>query len=87
MAKLSHRAARIKAAAEAAYGKRGLTHLAAAADVSQQMLSFVVRDKRTISDDVYRKVALGLKKEADRMRAVGGKLDKLALQMLRELKD
>ncbi|WP_340672390.1 helix-turn-helix transcriptional regulator [Bradyrhizobium ottawaense] len=50
MPKLSPRAARIKAAAEAAYGKRGLTQLAKAADVSQQMLSFIVRGERTVSE-------------------------------------
>jgi hypothetical protein len=83
--KLSTRAARIKAAAIAAYGDRGLTKLALGAGISKQMLSFVVTGAKPVTDDVYRRVAEALAKEADRARGVGLKLDKLALQMLREL--
>lgn len=86
MAKLSPRAAKIKSAAEAAYGDRGLTKLAEAAGVSKQLLSFIVTGRReTVTDDVYQRVAGALAKEADRMRAVGLKLDRMALQMLREM--
>jgi transcriptional regulator with XRE-family HTH domain len=85
MAKLSPRAARIKAAAEAAYGPRGLTKLAEAAGLSKQLLSFIAAGDREVTDDVYRRVAEALAKEADRMRAVGLKLDGMALRMLREL--
>lgn len=87
MTKLSPRAARIKAAAEAGYGPRGLSQLAAASGVSQQLLSFIVRGDRTVSDDIYRKVAEGLAKQADRLKALGHKLEKTALQMLRELEE
>jgi hypothetical protein len=87
MAKLSPRAVRIKAASAAAFGPRGLTKLAAAAGISKQMMSFIVTGAKPVSDDVYRRVAEGLAKEADRMRAAGLKLDKMALQMLRELEE
>ncbi len=87
MARLSPRAARIKAAAEAAFGPRGLTKLAVAAGVSKQILSFIVTGAKPVTDDVYRRVAEALAKEADRARGVGLKLDKVALQMLRELEE
>lgn len=87
MAKLSPRAAKIKAAAEAAYGKRGVSQLAEASGVSQQMLSFIVRGKRTVSDDVYLKVAEALLKEASRMHKVVMKVEELAGKMFAELKE
>jgi len=85
MAKLSRRAAAIRAAAETAYGPRGLTQLAAAAKVSKQMLSFVVRDEKAASDGIYRKVAEALLKEAGRMQKAAGKVETMAQRMLREL--
>ena len=87
MAKLSPRAAKIKAAAEAAYGKRGVSLLAEASGVSQQMLSFIVRGKRTVSDDVYLKVAEALLKEAGRMNKVVMKVEEMAGKMFAELKE
>jgi transcriptional regulator with XRE-family HTH domain len=85
--KLSARAARIKAAAEAAFGPRGLTKLADAAGLSKQLLSFIVAGDREVTDDVYRRLAEALAKEADRLRAIGVKLEKAALQMLREVEE
>jgi hypothetical protein len=87
MAKLSPRAARIKDAMHAVFGERGLSRMADAAGISKQLLSFIVNDDRAVTDDVYRKVAAGLVKEGDRMKVVGLKADKLALQMLRELEE
>ncbi|SDG59412.1 hypothetical protein SAMN05216338_1001844 [Bradyrhizobium sp. Rc2d] len=89
MAKLSPRAARIKSAAGLAFGPRGLTKLAAAAKpkLSKQLLSLIVGDEREVTDDVYLRVAEALAREADRMRAVAVKLDKMALQMLREMEE
>jgi hypothetical protein len=85
--KLSARAARIKSAAEVAFGERGLTRMATAAGISKQLLSFIVAGDREVTDDVYRRVAEALAKEADRMRAVGLKLEKAALQMLRDVEE
>ena len=87
MAKLSPRAVRIKAAAEAAYGDRGLTKLAEAAGLSKQLLSFIVAGDREVTDDVYRRVAGALIKEATRMYESGGKIEMMAAKMLAELKD
>jgi hypothetical protein len=55
------------------------------AGLSKQLLSFIAADDREVTDDVYRRVAEALAKEADRMRAVGLKLGGMALRMLREL--
>ncbi|WP_426611198.1 helix-turn-helix domain-containing protein [Bradyrhizobium sp. McL0616] len=85
MVELSPRAARIKAATETAFGLRGLTQLAAAAGVSQQLLSFIVRGDRIVSDDVYRKVADAL---LDRPHAQGGgQISETAGRMFAELKE
>lgn len=85
MAKLSSRAARIKTAAETAFGPRGLTRLAKAAGISKQMLSFIVTGAKPVSDDVYRKFAEALDKEAARLEGVAVKLVKLSYQMLEDL--
>lgn len=82
MAKLSTRAARIKAAAEAAYGRRGVSQLAEASGVSQQMLSFIVRGRRAVSDDVYLKVADALLKEASRLHKMVMKLEERGARCL-----
>ncbi|WLA74283.1 helix-turn-helix transcriptional regulator [Bradyrhizobium diazoefficiens] len=87
MAKLSTRAARIETAAETAFGPRGMTQLATATGVSQQMLSFIVRGERPVSDDAYRKIAAAIAAEAARMRVAGAQLEKMARQMLRELEE
>lgn len=85
MAKLSIRASRVKAAAEAAYGKRGISQLAAAADVSQQMLSFIVRGERQVSDNVYRKVADAMFAESERLITPSEKIGLMAGKMISEL--
>ncbi|PDT88768.1 hypothetical protein CO669_18580 [Bradyrhizobium sp. Y36] len=88
MAKLSPRAVRIVAAGQALAGDRWQSALARAAGVPQSLLAMIAGgERRVVTDDVYRKVAEGLAKEADRVRAVGLKLDKMALQMLRELEE
>jgi hypothetical protein len=83
--KLSPRAVKVSVGAVVAFGDRGLTKLAVAAGVSKQLLSFIVVGDREVTDEVYRKVATALAKEAGSMKAVGHRLEKMALQMLREL--
>ncbi|SFV18296.1 helix-turn-helix domain-containing protein [Bradyrhizobium arachidis] len=85
MAKLSPRAARIKMAAETAFGPRGLTQLAAAAGVSKQMMSFIVTGAKPVTDDVYRRVAEALLTEAGRMTKAAEKIETLAGKMFAEL--
>ncbi|MBN9004877.1 MAG: helix-turn-helix transcriptional regulator [Rhizobiales bacterium] len=85
MAKLSTRAARIKAAAVAAYGPRGVSQLAAAAGVSKQMLSFIVTGAKPASDDVYRKVADALFAESERLITASEKIGLMAGKMIAEL--
>jgi hypothetical protein len=84
MAKAS-RASRIKTALDAAYGPRGLSRMAAAAGISKQLLSFMIAGYREVTDDVYRRIAEALLKEADRERAAANKIDELAGRMLAEL--
>jgi hypothetical protein len=55
--------------------------------LSKQLLSFIVRGERRVADEVYRQIADGLINEADRVRGSPGKLDKLAVRMLRELEE
>jgi hypothetical protein len=52
MTKLLKRAARIKAVADAAFGPRGLTRLAEVSSLSKQLLSFIVRGERDVTDEV-----------------------------------
>ena len=85
MAKPIPRDVKISVAAVVAFGDRGHSKLAAAAGISKQMMSFIVNGDKPVSDDVYRRIAAALAKEADRLKAVGLKLDRMALQMLREL--
>lgn len=87
MVKLSARAAKIKAAAETAFGPRGLTQLAAAAGVSKQMLSFIVTGAKPVTDEVYRKVADGLLTEAGRMTKAAAKIETMAGKMFAELEE
>ena len=87
MAKLSPRAVKVSVGAVVAFGDRGLTKLAVAAGISKQMLSFIVNGDKPVTDDVYRKVATALAKEADRTKVVGRRLERMALQMLRELEE
>ncbi|MHC2844808.1 hypothetical protein [Bradyrhizobium diazoefficiens] len=87
MAKLSSRAARIKTAAETAFGPRGLTRLAKAAGISKQMLSFIVTGAKPVSDDVYRRVAASLRTQASRMAKQALVVETMAQRMLRELEE
>ncbi|MDA9411892.1 helix-turn-helix domain-containing protein [Bradyrhizobium sp. CCBAU 45384] len=82
MARLSRRASKIKAAAEAAYGKRGISQLAEASGISQQLLSFIVRGERTVSDEVYRKIADSLFGDSERLITASEKLGLLAGKMI-----
>jgi hypothetical protein len=86
--KLSTRAARIVAAGKLRYGDtRWQSPLARLTGLSPALLQKIADGTREVTDDVYRKVAEGIAKEADRVRAVGLKLDKLALAMLKELEE
>lgn len=85
MARLSRRAVKVGVAAVVAFGDRGLTKLARVSGVSKQMLSYVVNGDREVTDDTYRCVANAIAKEATSMRTVSKRLEKLALQMLRDL--
>ena len=87
MADLSKRTVRVVTAAEVAFGSRWQTPLAESSGVTQQLLALIAKGDRAVTDDTYRKVANALLKEADRARATGDKLDKLAGAMLRELEE
>jgi hypothetical protein len=79
--KLHPRAAVIQAAGIALHGERGQTRMAATIGIGKQTLSFIVSGDRAVTDDVDRKVAAGLLKEADRLR----KLDDIAGKILHSL--
>ena len=85
MAKLTARAARIVAASEAAYGTRWQSSLARAAGVPQSLLAMIAGGGRTVTDEVYSKVAHGLLRESDRLRKAADKIDEIAGCMLAEL--
>ncbi|MCK1540363.1 hypothetical protein ABIB75_001046 [Bradyrhizobium sp. GM2.2] len=85
MAQISSRAAKISVAAVVAFGDRGMTKLAVASGLSKQMLSFIVNGDREVTDEVYRKVALAIAKEAASMKTMSVRLERMAQQMLREL--
>jgi hypothetical protein len=87
MPKLSPRAARVKAASQAAFGARGLSRLAEVAGVSKQLLSFIVAGDREVTDDVYRKIIRALFKEATRMYESARKIELIAGKMLAELEE
>ena len=87
MAKRILRHVKISTAAVVAFGDRGHSKLAEAAGISRQMMSFIVNGDKPVTDDVYRRVAGALSKEADRMANAGRWLDNMSQQMLRELED
>ncbi len=87
MKKLSHRAARVKAAVELAYDDRSITKAAAAVGVSKQLLAFILAGDREVTDDVYSRVADALRNEAGRMTKVAGKIEAMASVMAAELKE
>jgi predicted transcriptional regulator len=85
MAKLSHRAGYIKGAGEAAFGARWQSSLSRASGVPQSLLAMIAGGEREPTDDVYRKVAQGLKKASLSMQMAALKLDVIADKMLAEL--
>lgn len=90
MAKLSTRATRVVSAAKMLFGDtRWESPMARLTGLSPALLQKIASDTdpREVTDDVYRRVAEALLKEADRLRAIGVKLDKAALQKLRELEE
>lgn len=87
MTKLSPRAVKIGVAAVVAFGDRGLTKLAKAAGISKQMMSYIVAGDREVTDETYRRIANAVAKEAAGMKTMSGRLEKMALQMLAELKE
>jgi plasmid maintenance system antidote protein VapI len=87
MAKPIPRDIKVSVAPVVAFGDRGHSKLAAAAGISRQVMSFIVNGDKPVTDDVYQRVAGALSKEADRLKAVAVKLDKMALQMLREMEE
>jgi hypothetical protein len=85
--KRSRRADLICAAGEVSFGMRWQSSLSRTASVPQSLLAMIAGGDREPTDDVIRKVANALLKEAERVRATADKLDKLAGRMFRELKD
>jgi hypothetical protein len=49
------------------------------------MMSFIVNGDREVTDDVYRRIAAALLKEADHQRASAAKIDELAGKILADL--
>jgi hypothetical protein len=79
---LNARAARIKAAMAALYGKWGCqTKMAASVGISKQMLSFIIHGDRPVTDKVEKAVADALAREADRLCTMARKLDEIAGKM------
>jgi hypothetical protein len=74
LAKLSPRAARIKAATTALFGERGQTRMAASIGISKQLLSFVLSGDRQVTDDVEDKVVQALSHEIERLGKTTTKL-------------
>jgi transcriptional regulator with XRE-family HTH domain len=85
MAKPIPRHVKVSVAAVVAFGDRGHSKLAAAAGISRQMMSFIVNGDREATDDVYRRIAAALLKEADHQRASAAKIDELAGKILADL--
>jgi transcriptional regulator with XRE-family HTH domain len=83
--KLSARAKCIIVAGETLAGPRWQSALARASGVSQSYLAMIASGDRPVTDDVDRKVAPALAREADRLRVVALKLDDIALRILRSL--
>jgi hypothetical protein len=79
--KLNAGARRIVNAGEAIYGGEWRTKMAASIGISKQLLAFIAKGDRPVTDDVERKVAAALGREADRLRAVARKIDEIAGKM------
>jgi hypothetical protein len=85
MASRVPRHVRISTAAVVAFGDRGHSKLAEAAGISRQMMSFIVNGDKPVTNDVYKRIADALAKEAGRVTNAGRWLENMSQQMLREL--
>ena len=81
------RAARIKSAAALLYGERWQSPLARVTEISQGLLQKLGSevDPRTVTDDVYRRVAMALLSEAAKQRKAADRVEEIAGAMLKEL--
>lgn len=79
------RVARIVAGGKALAGERWQSALSRATGVSQSYLAMITTGERPITDEVERKIAGGLLKEADRLRKTADKLDDIAGKILHSL--
>ena len=83
MAKLSARAARIKAAIVALYGERGgQTKMAASIGISKQMLSHILTGRRPVTDDVEDLVVEALGREIELLGKTAQKLEEIQGRIL-----
>lgn len=85
MAKLNPRALRLVAIGESFGGERWQSAMSRATGVSQSYLNMIANGERQVGDDVERRIAEGLLKEADRLRKAAAKLDDIAGKMLHRL--
>jgi hypothetical protein len=85
--KLSARAKRIVEAGKTLAGPRWQSALSRATGdaVSQSLLAMIASGERQVTDEVDSKVAYALANEAERLRDVAMKLDKLAVRILRSM--
>jgi transcriptional regulator with XRE-family HTH domain len=83
--KLSPRARRIVSAGETLAGDRWQSALARTSGISQSYLAMIASGDRPVTEEVDRKVAEGIAREADRLRTLAVKLDGIALKILRNM--
>jgi transcriptional regulator with XRE-family HTH domain len=83
--KLNPRARRIVSVGETLAGDRWQSVLTRASGVSQSYLAMIAAGDRPVTDEVDRKVAEGIAREADRLRTLAVKLDGIALKILRNI--
>lgn len=77
MAKPGPKARRLAAAGELLYGPRWQSALARATGMAQSAISMIVSGERAVTDDVQRKLADALGREAGRLRGAAGMVDRL----------
>ncbi len=88
MSKLSKRAARIVDAGRLLNGDtRWQSPMARLCALSPALVQKISDGSRDVTDDVYRKVAEALLKEADRLRKAAGTIEKMAGRMHREMEE
>ena len=80
-AKISARAVRLRRAAELVYGERGGTRFAESIGISKQLFSAILVGRRAVTDDVERRAAEALRREAKRLRTAAAQLDAMASKM------